>query len=237
MTEELDLIQKLLASIVVGYLLGSIPFAHLAARRSGIDIFATGNTRAGTANVFWNISRLNGSLVFAADAIKGSLAIVFAGLLGVPDGALILAGGAAVAGHWKSIFTRFRGGDGMVTLVGVTFALVHWLGFLGVGIGFAVVLLARRSPFRSSLGIAVCYTVLLAVTQYYHAYCIQVLELTILAMLIIFHNVLVHRRNATMLSAANREQLTIGLDDPEDLGLDLDLDLDEEADPDFPDCR
>ncbi len=237
MTEELVLIQKLLASIVVGYLLGSIPFAHLAARRSGIDIFSTGNTRAGTANVFWNISRRNGSLVFAADAIKGSLAIVFAGLLGVPDGALILAGGAAVAGHWKSIFTRFRGGDGMVTLVGVTFALVHWLGFLGVGIGFAVVLLARRSPFRSSLGIAVCYTVLLAVTQYYHAYRIQVLELTILALLIIFHNVLVHRRNATMLSAANREQLTMGLDDAEDLGLDLDLDLDEEADPDFPDCR
>ena len=237
MTEELDLIQKLLASIVVGYLLGSIPFAHLAARRSGIDIFSTGNTRAGTANVFWNISRRNGSLVFTADAIKGSLAIVFAGLLGVPDGALILAGGAAVAGHWKSIFTRFRGGDGMVTLVGVTFALVHWLGFLGVGIGFAVVLLARRSPFRSSLGIAVCYTVLLPVTQYYHAYRIQVLELTILALLIIFHNVLVHRRNATMLSAANREQLTMGLDDAEDLGLDLDLDLDEEADPDFPDCR
>ena len=66
MSEELFLlIQKLLAAIVVGYLLGSIPLAHLMARRRGIDIFATGSTRAGTANIFWNISRRNGILVFA----------------------------------------------------------------------------------------------------------------------------------------------------------------------------
>ena len=89
MSEELLLIQKLLAAIVVGYLLGSLPLAHLMASRQGIDIFATGSTRAGTANVFWNISRKRGILVFAGDAAKGFLAVQFASLLGIPDNALI----------------------------------------------------------------------------------------------------------------------------------------------------
>ncbi len=211
MTDELLLIQKLLASIIVGYLLGSLPLAHLVARRRGIDIFATGSTRAGTANVFWNISRRNGILVFAGDAVKGGLAVIFANLLGVPEVAWILAGGAAVAGHWKSIFTRFRGGDGMATLVGVTFALTPLLGLLGVAVGFCAVLLTRRSPFRSSWGIAVCFSTLLVVSQslpYFHAERLPVLELSVLALLVIFHNVLIHRRRAPTL-AANREALEL----------------------------
>ena len=219
MTDELLFLQNplastlvsILASIIVGYLLGSIPFAHLIARRRGIDIFATGSTRAGTANVFWNISRRNGMLVFAADAVKGALAIAIADRLGVPDSALILAGGAAVAGHWKSIFTRFRGGDGMVTLVGVTVALTPWLALLGVAIGSGVVLLTRRSPFRSALGIAACFAVLLAVSQslpYFHSERLPVLELSVLALLVIFHNVLIHRRHAPILSA-NEEPLEV----------------------------
>ncbi len=198
---------RLLAAMIVGYLLGSIPFAHLVARRRGIDIFATGSTRAGTANVFWNISRRNGILVFAADAIKGALAIAVARLLEAPDNALILAGGAAVAGHWKSIFTRFRGGDGMVTLVGVTVALTPVLALLGIAVGSAAVLLTRRLPFRSSCGIAACFAVLLAVSQSFpdfHNERVFVLELSALALLVIFHNVLIHRRRAPLL-AAHRE--------------------------------
>ena len=178
------------------------------ARRRGIDIFATGSTRAGTANVFWNISRRNGMMVFAGDTVKGFLAIQFASLLGVPDNALIIAGGAAVAGHWKSIFTRFRGGDGMVTLVGVTVALVPLLSLIGIAIGVATVLVTRRSPFRSSLAITACFSVLLALSQtlpYFHADRLFVMELSVLALLVIFHNVLIHRMRAPDLAARKRE--------------------------------
>ena len=207
MSEELLLIQRLLAAIVVGYLLGSIPLAHLAARRRGIDIFATGSTRAGTANVFWNISRRNGIIVFAGDAAKGFLAVKFASLLGVPDSALILAGGAAVAGHWKSIFTRFRGGDGMVTLVGVTLALTPLLAVLGIAVGVCAVLLTKKSPFRSSLGIASCFALLLTVSHaldYFQDERLPVLELSVLALLVIFHNVFIHRLHAPILAGRKR---------------------------------
>ena len=221
---------RLLAAMIVGYLLGSIPFAHLVARRRGIDIFATGSTRAGTANVFWNISRRNGILVFAADATKGALAIAVARLLvGTEyDHTLILAGGAAVAGHWKSIFTRFRGGDGMVTLVGVTVALTPLLALLGIAVGSAAVLLTRRLPFRSSCGIAACFAVLLAVSQSFpdfHEERVFVLELSALALLVILHNVLIHRRRAPLL-AAHRESFNLPADDD-----DLDADFDAERPP------
>ena len=218
---------RLLAAMIVGYLLGSIPFAHLVARRRGIDIFATGSTRAGTANVFWNISRRNGILVFAADATKGALAIAVARLLvGTEyDHTLILAGGAAVAGHWKSIFTRFRGGDGMVTLVGVTVALTPLLALLGIAVGSAAVLLTRRLPFRSSCGIAACFAVLLAVSQSFpdfHGERVFVLELSALALLVILHNVLIHRRRAPLL-AAHRESFNLPADE-DDLDADFDAD-------------
>ena len=208
MSDELLLIQKLLAAIVVGYLLGSIPLAHLFARRRGIDIFATGSTRAGTANIFWNISRRNGILVFAGDTVKGFLAIQFASLLGIPDSALILAGGAAVAGHWKSIFTRFRGGDGMVVLIGVTFALTPVLTLLAVVIGVVVVLLTRRSPFRSSLAIAAGFILMMVLSQtvsYFHEERLVAMELLALAILVILHNVFIHRLHAPLLVAGRNK--------------------------------
>ena len=226
MADELLLIQKLLVSIIIGYLLGSIPFAHLVARRRGIDIFATGSTRAGTANIFWNISRRNGVLVFAGDIVKGWLAIQVAVLLGVPENALILAGAAAVAGHWKSIFTRFRGGDGMVTMIGVTFAMTWELTLLGVAVGFAVVLATRHSPFRSSWAIAVGYTVLMAVSQtlpYFQEERWDIVQLSVLALLVIIHNVLIHRRHAPQLAGSEQDE------DEED-----DDDLDAGFGPDLP---
>ncbi len=227
MSSDFELVQSVVAAIVVGYLLGSIPLAHIVARRRGIDIFNTGSTRAGTANVFWNISRRNGILVFAGDAAKGFLAVKFAGLLGVPADGLILAGGAAVAGHWKSIFTRFRGGDGMVTLVGVTVALTPLLSILGIVVGVVAVLLTRRSAFRSSVGIAACYSLLLALSQVFPLFYDQrlfAMELSVLALLVIFHNVLIHRMRAPHLAKKRRQPTEIeGLEDLADPGLGPDL--------------
>ena len=55
MFDEYLTIQKFLGALVAGYLLGSIPFASLAARYRGVDIFNMGSRTAETANLFWNI--------------------------------------------------------------------------------------------------------------------------------------------------------------------------------------
>ena len=65
------LIEKVLAAVLVGYLIGSIPFAKMAASWRGVDIFATGSGAAGTANVFWNVGRRTGVLVFVGMLFLG----------------------------------------------------------------------------------------------------------------------------------------------------------------------
>ena len=68
--DDLMFAQKVLACLLVGYLLGSIPFAHMAACRKGIDIFGTGNHQAGTTNVFCNVGLRIGLLVLLATLRK-----------------------------------------------------------------------------------------------------------------------------------------------------------------------
>jgi glycerol-3-phosphate acyltransferase PlsY len=74
-----------------------------------------------------------------ADVAKGSLAVIISELLDIQGPLVVLAGGAAVLGHWKSVFTGFRGGDGMATLMGVTLTLVPVLALLGIAVGFVTV--------------------------------------------------------------------------------------------------
>ena len=190
--ELIALAPRLLAAALVGYLLGSIPFAYLVARLKGVDIFATGSRRAGTANVFWHVGRYRGMLVFACDAVKGAVAVVVSGMLGAPELAGILAGMAAIAGHWKSLFTGFRGGDGMVVLVGVSLAYLSWFILVGIAVGMVSVLVFRRSPFRSSIGIFLGYAVMTALNTLYGVGWEIMFSLTALAMVVITHNVLTH---------------------------------------------
>ena len=139
MFDEYLTIQKILAALLAGYLLGSIPFAQVAARLRGVDIFDTGTSTAGAANVFWYVGHRTGLIVGAGDVGKGAAAVVIAGFFDLPDSGLLLVGGAAILGHWKSAFAGFRGGDGMATLLGVGIVLEPTLAVVGILVGLAVV--------------------------------------------------------------------------------------------------
>ena len=185
------LITRILAAALVGYLLGSIPFAYLVARWKGIDIFETGSRRAGTANVFWHVGRRRGMMVFACDVLKGAAAVYVAWMFGHHELLGLIAGAAAIAGHWKSIFTGFKGGDGMVVLVGVSLAYLNWFILIGIIAGIIGVLLFRRSVFRSSIGIFAGYGLMMAANQpMSHRGWEIMLGLTALALVVITHNIL-----------------------------------------------
>ena len=189
----LPLLPRILAAALVGYLLGGIPFAYLVARLKGVDIFATGSRRAGTANVFWHVGRYRGMMVFACDILKGAAAVYVAWMLGAHELLALVAGAAAIAGHWKSIFTGFKGGDGMVVLIGVSLAYLNWFILLGIVVGIVFVLLFRRSVFRSSIAIFFGYGVMLAVNQVISYQDLDImLGLTALALVVITHNILTH---------------------------------------------
>ena len=190
MIEDFLSVQKLLGVLVMGYLLGSIPFALVAARIRGVDIFTTGSTMAGAANVFWHIGHRTGALVLAGDVTKGSAAVIAAGLLDLPPSALLLVGGAAVLGHWKSAFAGFRGGDGMATLIGVALALEPALSALAIVVGLMAALLLWRAPLRSAWCLFAGFTAMLVVSQYYQIDRELVMGIVGLALLVLFHSLL-----------------------------------------------
>ena len=194
MNEGLILVLKVVMVVAAGYLLGALPFAHIASRLRGVDVFSTGSTLAGTANVFFNVGRRTGALVLVGDVAKGGAAVFAAWAMGVPPALMLVAGGAAVVGHWKSVFSGFRGGDGMAPLMGVSLALMPALAVLGVVAGLAAIAVMRHSALRSTWGVSVCFLVMLAISQYYQIERDLVSGLVVLASLVLLRSMFTRRR-------------------------------------------
>lgn len=218
---DFGLTERTLVAILIGYLLGSIPFAPLAGRLKGVDVFTTGSRNAGTANVYWNIGRRIGMLVFVGDVAKGALSVIIAWSLSVTGPLVLLVGAAALLGHWKSLFAGFRGGDGMATMIGLFVILVPPLGLLGLASGTAVVLIRRRSALRSAWGMAFGMLVMLTLSLSYQIDRPMVMGLAGLAMLVLSRSIIGHQRRGSLPA---EDAITLDLD------LDLDLELTDESD-------
>lgn len=114
--------------VVVGYILGSIPFAYLAGRITrGIDLRQHGSGNLGATNVYRTLGWKVAVVVFLCDVLKGALPVLF--VLRYATGPQLYlwaigAGIAAIAGHAKPIFLLWRGGGkGVATATGVFLAL------------------------------------------------------------------------------------------------------------------
>ena len=118
----------LLASAIIGYLLGSLPFGYLVARAHGVDIFKVGSGNPGATNVKRTLGAKAGNTVLVLDVVKGALATAWPLLpvLQAPEARLLGLVGiiAAVLGHAYSVFTKFRGGKGVATAAGGLFVLI-----------------------------------------------------------------------------------------------------------------
>jgi acyl phosphate:glycerol-3-phosphate acyltransferase len=107
-------------AMVIGYLLGSIPFAYIVARLvKGVDIRKVGGGNMGTVNTMREIGTLPGLGVFFADMAKGALAVLIAQWLGLHLYWVFAVGLAAVVGHNWPVWLKFRGGQGLATTMGV----------------------------------------------------------------------------------------------------------------------
>ena len=120
-------------SIIIAYLLGSIPTAYIAGRLTrGEDIRKLGGGNMGAANAARELGLKVGIIVLAVDIAKGAGAVLIAKALDVPQIWVFLAGFAAVVGHCWPVWLKFRGGKGAATTVGVFLALAP-LPFLCAG--------------------------------------------------------------------------------------------------------
>src|SRR5580693_3390193 len=123
MPTDLPAYPILIAVVVLGYLLGSIPFGVIATRLGGAgDIRKVGSGNIGATNVLRTGRRDLALITLLGDGGKGAAAALIAGALFSPPYAAV-AGGAAFVGHIFPVWLRFRGGKGVATFYGVLFAV------------------------------------------------------------------------------------------------------------------
>lgn len=111
--------------IVIGYLLGSVSFSYIITHLfKGVDIRKHGTKNAGATNVFLVVGTFAGILTLIGDIVKGTVAVLLAQFLFMPEYIVILAGISAIIGHCFSIFLKFKGGKGMATTIGMFIPLI-----------------------------------------------------------------------------------------------------------------
>ena len=167
MDELLRIAPGLALAIVVGYFLGALPLADRVSARLGIDIFSVGTGLAGASNVRRSVGRWPALFVLVGDLAKGATSVVTAEALGVEGPWVILPVAGAVVGHWKSIFSRFRGGDGLLTLGGSAIAMFPVFGIVALAVAVLVALGGQRMPYSSLLSVAFGYASLVGLSLYH----------------------------------------------------------------------
>ncbi len=120
---------SLLFVIIISYLLGSISFSYIIAKKiKKVDIRQHGSGNAGATNTLRVLGVGPAIFVLSLDIAKG-IAAVWLGHAFAPDEAGVfpaLAGFAAIAGHNWPIYYGFRGGKGVATTIGVLATLVFY---------------------------------------------------------------------------------------------------------------
>ncbi len=131
-------------SLVLSYLLGSIPFGVILTRAGGAgDLRTIGSGNIGATNVLRTGRKGLAAATLLLDMAKGAIAVLLVAHL-FPGNALLAAAGAFI-GHCYPVWLKFKGGKGVATLMGIVVAL-HW----PLGLVYAVVWLGLLAGLRIS---------------------------------------------------------------------------------------
>jgi glycerol-3-phosphate acyltransferase PlsY len=144
---------------LLGYLLGSVNFAVLVAKKHGVDILKEGSGNPGATNVKRVLGKGPGNLVFALDALKGFVGAGLPYLLlrteETPAAAEIhfticVAGFVGtLLGHCFSCFLKFKGGKGVASTIGGLIVLLPFPILIGATLWGLVFLLSRYVSLAS----------------------------------------------------------------------------------------
>ncbi len=211
------IIAKFAAVALVGYLLGSVPFGVIIAKRSAkVDIRQLGSGKIGATNVLRVAGKKAAAIALILDILKGLLAVLFAGLLFGGDyvvvggsalwwlmrSAQVLAAFAAIAGHKWSVFLGFKGGRGVATFFGGLLALCPVAALFGGEVLFLGASLTRYASLGSIAGAVGTYTILVPLTIM-NGFPLEYLVYTLVGAIFI---IVVHRDNiARLLSGKERK--------------------------------
>ena len=144
---------------LLAYLLGSLSFAVIVSRLSGLsDPRSYGSKNPGATNVLRSGNKGAAIATLLLDALKGWLPVVlvkwFGAEYGLGDGAVAAVALAAFMGHLYPVFFQFKGGKGVATAAGVLFG-IHWVLGVATLATFAIVVFFSRYVSLASIAAAV----------------------------------------------------------------------------------
>ena len=139
-------------SLILGYLLGSIPSGWLAGRwLKGIDLRELGSGSTGATNVLRQVGKGPALVVFLIDVGKGAAAVLLARAFGQSDWIQVLAGLTALAGHIWPVWLGFKGGKAVATGLGLFLGLAWPVGLASFGVFLLTLWLFRIVSLSSVL--------------------------------------------------------------------------------------
>ena len=156
---------ELLAASLIGYLLGSIPFALVIGKVFyNTDIRNYGSKNLGGSNAGRVLGKKAGLAVMTMDILKVTMAIFITSLFATKDTSMVVSGLAAATGHCFPIFAHFKGGKAVATMYGFLFGMAliggysFWIFFLPL-LAFLVILHIGKIVAVASVGSAVINTI------------------------------------------------------------------------------
>ena len=139
-------------SVILGYLMGSIPSGWIAGRwLKGIDLRELGSGSTGATNVLRQVGKGPALVVFLIDVGKGAAAVLIARALGQGDWIQVLAGLTALAGHIWPVWLGFKGGKAVATGLGMFLGLAWPVGLASFGVFWLTLWIFRIVSLSSVL--------------------------------------------------------------------------------------
>lgn len=189
------------AIVACGFLLGSIPFAHLLSRRKGIDLRLVGSRNVGAANVLRTSGTGRAIAAMCLDAAKGCAAVGLARGFAPGADAAVMGGLASMLGHVYTPWLGFRGGKGVATGAGV-FAILAPAALAVAAVVFVVTVAVTR--FISAGSVVGSVALMVASVSFGDPVMVQVGAAVAMA-LIVFR----HRGNLARLRAGTERALGV----------------------------
>jgi acyl phosphate:glycerol-3-phosphate acyltransferase len=188
----------LLVALIIGYLLGSIPFGLILTRLAGTeDLRSIGSGNIGATNVLRTGRKGLAAATLTCDMLKGTLAVLIAGYFGGPDAAMLAALGAFL-GHLFPVWLKFKGGKGVAVYIGVLIGL-----FWPAAVLFCLVWLATAVTSRYSSLSALVASFITPIFLWWFGHLALASLFVVLTMLLFY----MHRENIKRLRAGNEGRI------------------------------
>ena len=179
---------NLILLIILGYLLGSVPWGLLISKAKGVDIRKVGSGNIGGTNVVRGLGFKWGLLTGILDVVKGVIPIFLAVKFLSPDWQIALVAVFPVLGHIFPVWLNFKGGKGVATTAGALFILLGWPNFLILILVWIIALAVLRIMSLTNILLSVLLPLILWFIHYSPAY-------SVLGLVLFFLICWAHREN------------------------------------------